>query len=44
MFIETGPDDEPRSSGAQCFRSWYASQLSVSLRWSEKEALGAAGL
>jgi hypothetical protein len=24
MFIETGCELDPRSSGAQCFRQWYA--------------------
>jgi hypothetical protein len=23
MFIETGCEHDPRSSGAQCFRQWY---------------------
>ncbi len=34
MFIETSFEEEPRSSGAQCFRR---TRKSVSLRWSEGE-------
>jgi hypothetical protein len=41
MFIENGFENDPRSSGAQCFPEWYASRASVSLRWSEEESFGA---
>jgi hypothetical protein len=41
MFIETGCDQDPRSSGAQCFRQEQAGRDFVSLRWSEEDSLGA---
>jgi hypothetical protein len=34
MFIEIGYEHEPRSSGAQCVRQFYAGTFS--LRWSEE--------
>jgi len=43
MFTETDHENDPRSSGAQCFRQWQKTDL-ISLRWSEERSFGARAL